>query len=133
MARRLSFEQARDAWLISSDELDLRVGGKSKPLFDTKNNRRTLYSNVDRENVSPVLRMFDFANPDLSIPKRTETSVPQQALFAMNHPFIADRAKQLTATLPDSIQAERVEQLYESLYQRPPTGDEWRQGCDGTG
>ena len=124
MARRLSFEQARDAWLISSDELDLRVGGKSKPLFDTKNNRRTLYSNVDRENVSPVLRMFDFANPDLSIPKRTETSVPQQALFAMNHPFIADRAKQLTATLPDSIQAERVEQLYESLYQRPPTGDE---------
>ena len=130
MARRLSFEQARDAWLISSDELDLRVGGKSKPLFDSKNNRRTLYSHVDRENVSPVLRMFDFANPDLSIPKRTETSVPQQALFAMNHPFIADRAKQLTATIGESDQAERVEQLYESLYQRPPTGDELNLAID---
>ena len=38
-ARRLSFEQARDAWLASSGALDLQVGGKSKPLFDKKNVR----------------------------------------------------------------------------------------------
>lgn len=130
VARRLSFEQARDAWLTSSGELDLRVGGKSKPLFDKKNNRRTLYANVDRENVSPVLRMFDFANPDLSIPKRTETSVPQQALFAMNHPFIADRAKQLTAVFVENDQAQRVERLFASLYQRRPTGDELQLAID---
>ncbi len=29
-----------------------------------------------------VLRVFDFANPDLHIPTRSETTVPQQALFA---------------------------------------------------
>ena len=130
MARRLSFEQARDAWLTTSGELDLRVGGKSKPLFDTKNTRRTLYAIVDRENVPPVLRMFDFANPDLSIAKRTETSVPQQALFVMNHPFIANRAKQLTATFGESDQVERVEWLYASLYQRRPTGHELQLAID---
>lgn len=131
-ARRLSFEQARDAWLASSGELDLQVGGKSNPLFDKKNLRRTLYANIDRESVSPVLRMFDFASPDLSIPQRSETLVPQQALFAMNHPFIADRAKQLTTTLGerDQLDRDRVEQLYVKLYQRRPTGDELQLAFD---
>ena len=131
-ARRLSFEQARDAWLASSGALDLQVGGKSKPLFDKKNVRRTLYANIDRERVSPVLRMFDFASPDLSIPQRSETSVPQQALFALNHPFIADRAKQLTAILVDGDQVDRdrVDQLYVRLYQRRPSGDELKLALD---
>jgi hypothetical protein len=36
-----------------------------------------------------VFRVFDFANPDLHIPQRAETTVSQQALFALNHPFVA--------------------------------------------
>ncbi len=123
-ARRLSFEQARDAWLTVSGELDLRVGGKSQPLFDNKNKRRTLYANIDREKVSPVLRMFDFANPDLSIPQRSETSVPQQALFAMNHPFVAERATHLTTSLIESDPPARIERLYSRIFQRRTTVDE---------
>ncbi len=125
-SRRLSFEQARDAWLHISGELDLRVGGKPRSLFDQKNKRRTLYATIDRERVSPVLRMFDFANPDLSIPQRTETSVPQQALFAMNHPFIAERAIQLIASVNESNSTDRIAKLYNALYQRKPTDDELR-------
>ncbi len=123
-ARRLSFEQARDAWLTVAGELDLRVGGKSQALFDNKNKRRTLYANIDREKVSPVLRMFDFANPDLSIPQRSETSVPQQALFAMNHPFIAERATHLTNNFVESDPTARIERLYVEIFQRKPTSDE---------
>ncbi len=123
-AHRLSFEEARDSWLFASGELDPRVGGKPEPLFDTKNSRRTLYAFIDRESVSPVLRMFDFANPDLSIPQRNETIVPQQALFAMNHPFIAERATRLASLLRSEDPAKRVNQLYLALYQRQPTTDE---------
>ncbi len=125
-SRRLSFEQARDAWLHISGELDLRVGGKPRSLFDQKNKRRTLYATIDRERVSPVLRMFDFANPDLSIPQRTETSVPQQALFAMNHPFMAERAIQVIASVNESNSTDRIAKLYNALYQRKPTDDELR-------
>ncbi len=125
-SRRLSFEQARDAWLHTSGDLDMRVGGKTSSLFDQRNNRRTLYANIDREKVSPVLRMFDFANPDLSIPQRMETSVPQQALFAMNHPFMAERAIQMIAAVNDIDLAKRIAKLYSALYQRRPSDDELR-------
>jgi len=123
-AHRLSFEEARDAWLFTTGELNLGIGGKPEPLFDIQNSRRTLYAFIDRESVSPVLRMFDFANPDLSIPQRSETTVPQQALFTMNHRFIADRAKQITSLLQDEAPENRVSQLYVAVFQREPTIDE---------
>jgi hypothetical protein len=47
---------------------------------------------VDRQNLPGVYRVFDFANPDLHIPQRSETAIPQQALFALNHPFAVARA-----------------------------------------
>jgi len=122
-AHRLSFEEARDAWLASSGELNPRVGGKPEPLFSGKNSRRTLYSLVDRERLPDVLRTFDFANPDLSIPQRNETTVPQQALFGLNHPFIASRAGAITRRLPGDAVA-RVRGLYSRIYQREPSGDE---------
>lgn len=124
---RLSFEEARDAWLAAAGELDLRVGGKPAGLFASGNSRRTLYATVDREDLSPVLRTFDFANPDLSIPQRTDTIVPQQALFGINHPFPAARAVALVQRIESahcSDDAERVHLLYSFLFQRKPTAVE---------
>jgi hypothetical protein len=122
---RLGFEETRDAWLAATGELDLRVGGKPVELFAAQNARRTLYAHVDRERLSPVLRTFDFANPDLSIPQRNDTIVPQQALFGMNHPFLATRARALVRRTDDSKDsAERVRRLYALLYQRAPTAAE---------
>ncbi len=96
--RRLSFEQQRDAWLMAAGQLDLRVGGRARQLFgEGFNSRRTLYGLVDRQFLSGVLRVFDFANPDLHIPQRSETTVPQQALFELNHDFTAAVARQLAA------------------------------------
>ncbi len=123
-AHRLSFEEARDAWLAATGELDLRIGGKPDALFGKQNKRRTLYTLVDRETVPGVMRAFDFANPDLSIPQRSETTVPQQALFGMNHPFIAARAAALVAGLPAGDASARVTRLYSRLYQRQPTATE---------
>src|SRR5262249_34251254 len=89
--------------------------------------RRTIYGVVDRQFLAGVLRVFDFANPDLHIPQRSETTVPQQALFTMNHPFVADRARALVAKLiPAEDPASRIRALYRAGYQRDPTPSQLR-------
>ncbi len=123
---RLSFEELRDAWLSASSEIDLKCGGKPLELFASQNTRRTLYSYIDRERLPDVLRVFDFANPDLSIPERSETVVPQQALFTLNHPFITARANALVriAERAGNDPAKRLALVYSALFQRPPTPEE---------
>ena len=122
---RLSFEEARDAWLAAAGRLNLRVGGRPEGLFAASNTRRTLYALVDRENVPMVMRTFDFANPDLSIPQRTETTVPQQALFGLNHPFVVQQAKALVQNAAASKSDEaKIRHIYAKLFQRSPTSDE---------
>ncbi len=127
---RLTFEEARDTALTASGELDRRVGGRATELFPggETNVRRTLYGLVDRQFLSGVLRIFDFANPDLHIPSRSETTVPQQALFALNHPFLAGRAKVMAGRVRDSRPEEAVRLLYRAAYQREPTSAQVRAG-----
>lgn len=128
---RLTFEEARDAWLASSGRLNLRMGGRPLSLFASDNTRRTLYALVDRENLPAVMRTFDFANPDLSIPQRTETTVPQQALFGLNHPFIVQQAQELARRITSiSNPNERLRFIYESLFQREPTAAEAAQAVE---
>lgn len=122
-SHRLTFEEARDAWLAAAGRLDLSIGGRPLALFAGGNTRRTLYALVDRENVPAVMRTFDFANPDLSIPQRSETTVPQQALFGMNHPFVVQQARALL-NRPDiraAAAAARIRRIYAHLFQRAPT------------
>jgi hypothetical protein len=121
--RRLTFEEARDTLLTVSGELDRKVGGRASELFPAggTNVRRTIYGLVDRQFLPSVLRVFDFANPDLHIPARSETTVPQQALFALNHPFLAGRAKAMIARSRDADPAAAVRRLYRDAYQRAPT------------
>jgi hypothetical protein len=123
---RLSFEELRDAWLSATGEIDLRTGGKPLELFATANTRRTLYTYIDRERLPNVLRVFDFANPDLSIPQRSDTVVPQQALFSLNHPFVAARSRALArvAERAGNDPAQRLGLLFSALFQRPPTPSE---------
>ena len=128
-ARRLSFEEWRDTLLAVSGELDRTIGGRAAELFTagSDNRRRTLYGLVDRQFLTTAMRTFDFANPDLHSPQRSETTVSQQALFAMNHPFVANRARGLVARLgdiPSTDLAGRVRQLYRLAYQRAPTESE---------
>jgi len=126
-ARRLTFEEFRDTLLTVSGRLDPQAGGRAADLLagnGLAHRRRTLYGLVDRQFLPSVLRVFDFANPDLHIPQRSETTVPQQALFALNHPFVADEAKAVVAqaaTQSLASPADTVRSLYRSIYQREPT------------
>lgn len=94
--RRLDFEPMRDGMLHVSGQLDPMLGGKSLDLFkEPFTRRRTLYAFVDRQNLPGTLRIFDFASPDTHSPQRFTTTVPQQALFLMNSPFVLGQAKAL--------------------------------------
>ena len=122
--RRLEFEALRDATLAASGDLDSTMGGMPAELLGATNQRRTVYAFVDRQFLTGVFRTFDFANPDIHVAVRHETTVPQQALFFLNGPFAANRAKALARRFADLAPAERVQQLHQALYQRPATEGE---------
>ena len=125
-SHRLSFEELRDSTLAAAGLLDRTVGGKPVNLFTQPYpGRRTLYGLVDRQFLPGTLRMFDFANPDLHIPQRSETTVPQQALFLMNHPMSLDAVRTVAeqAGAEDDLPA-AVRRLYENVLRRSPTSEE---------
>ncbi|QDT53731.1 Planctomycete cytochrome C [Caulifigura coniformis] len=125
---RLSFEELRDTWLATSGRLEARLGGRSTDLLaaNPPHRRRTLYGSIDRQFVPDVLRMFDVANPDLHSPQRSETTVPQQALFGLNHPLVAECARDLAKQRPDDPEP-FVRLVFQDLYQREPSPDQLSQ------
>jgi hypothetical protein len=81
---------------------------------------------VDRYNLDPTYRTFDFPNPDSSSPKRATTTVPQQALYLLNSPFVAEQAKFLASRpeLESGTSDDRIKHLYEILFNRAPDARE---------
>ena len=116
--------------IAASEEFDLTVGGKAVDMLSALPSggfRRAIYGQVDRQFLPTVFNVFDFANPDLHTPERNETTVPQQALFKLNHPFVAGRARALAARANrqeyDST-SDRIRLLFQWTYQREPTPTE---------
>jgi hypothetical protein len=91
--QRLDFEALRDALLVTAGRLDRTWGGPSVELTVPGANRRTVYGLIDRQGLPGMLATFDFASPDAHSPQRYTTTVPQQALFLMNSPLMADLAR----------------------------------------
>jgi len=130
--RRLSFESMRDTMLSISGELDLQSGGPPKELFgEGASTRRSIYGKIDRQFLPSVLRVFDFANPELHAPRRYRTNVPQQALFLMNSKFTIERAKALSLRVendyPNGDIKAKIIRFYEYVYCRRPNSEEINQ------
>ena len=124
---RLDFESLRDALLFASGELDPTLGGRPVDLTVAPYPaRRTLYGRVDRQFLPPVFRVFDFPNPDMHAPQRIGTTVPQQALYLMNNPFVQEQARALASRAESTCTAtpERVEWLYQQVFQRAATAEQ---------
>lgn len=126
--RRLGFEPMRDTLLAAAGKLDRTVGGPSVQNFLAGNaTRRTLYAHLDRLNVPGIYRTFDFPSPDSTSAKRSETTVPPQALFLMNHPFVMECAKNLV-NRPDVASLtepnKKLDRVFAILYSRQPTDRE---------
>jgi mono/diheme cytochrome c family protein len=122
--RRLDFECMRDALLATTGGLDAALGGRPVDLSQAPfTGRRTLYGFIDRLNLDPMFATFDFASPDVTAAERPTTMVPQQALFAMNHPFVVERARAICSQEPFRAgdDAAKARLLYRVLFQRAPT------------
>ncbi len=125
---RLDFEGTRDTLLAVSGALDRTMGGQPVDLAqDPGPTRRTVYGYINRAALPEFFNTFDFAPPDISSPMRVMTTVPQQALFLMNSPFVIQQAKALS-TRPEVVKAAsteaKVKTIYRLLYQRAPSSTE---------
>ncbi|MCA9135208.1 MAG: PSD1 domain-containing protein [Planctomycetales bacterium] len=122
---RLTFEELRDSLLQASGGFDARMGGKPFDLFTTQDARRTIYALIDRQYLPSALRTFDFASPELHVPRRSETSVPQQALFTMNHDMVLRHARLLAESVQGVADPKlRVGRMFQQTLQRDPTSSE---------
>jgi hypothetical protein len=123
--KRLTWEELRDNLLVAAGRLDPKVGGRSVDMFSTPfTTRRAVYGFIDRQNLPGTFRAFDMALPDTHAPQRFTTTVPQQALFLMNSPFVLEQARAMAARANDPDSAERIAALYRLAYSRAPTADE---------
>ena len=125
--QRLTLEEMRDSLIAASHELDRTIGGKPvdqlwEPPFSQ---RRTLYGTVDRQFLPGLMRVFDFANPDLHIAQRAETTAPQQAIFFLNHPLVLRQSRKLAAGMADIESPEqRIGDLFQAVLVRQPEPSE---------
>jgi hypothetical protein len=121
--RRLEVESWRDAMLAVAGNLNDTVGGPSTDLANPENCRRTLYGMVSRHELNPLLRLFDFPDPNVTSDGRTVTTVPLQQLFVLNSEFMVRNAKALSARLAslEKDDSGRIRQAFLILYGRPVT------------
>ena len=79
-----------------------------------------------RNRRSRFLMLFDGPDPNASTPVRDLTTVPTQALFFINDPFLHGRADALANRVmaSASTDAGRLEQACQLLYQRSATSAE---------
>ena len=129
--QRLDFESMRDTLLQVAGNLSPASDGRPVDLLKPKDggyaSQRAVYGAIDRNNLPVLFRTFDFANPDLSTAQRDTTTVPQQALFFLNSPFVMEQACIMTrqpAYQRLSDETARVRYLYQQAYQREPTAQE---------
>lgn len=126
--QHLHIESIRDSMLAVSDRLDHRMRGHAEKLWGKDHTtRRAIYGYVNRFNLDPTLRAFDFPSPMQTQAGRGESIVAQQALFTMNSPFVIDQANGLVDSSEFAnceSDEQRIEYLFERVYQRKPVVNE---------
>ena len=138
--RRLTAEELRDTLLAVSGTLDPTPGGPHpfppesswtftqhgpfKALYD--NTQRSVYQMVQRTQRHPFLALFDGADPNASSPQRSQSTVPTQALYFLNDPFLHAQAQALATRLLAATDAPRarLDLATRLLYSRPPSPEE---------
>jgi hypothetical protein len=141
--RRLEAEGIRDGLLVSSGLLqpgrpdgapfDRSVGGDlgkvskkggKAPSDVILKPIRSVYLPVFRSRLPGMFTVFDFAEPDQVNGQRNVTTVPTQALFFLNNPFVLKTASAHAAQLldlEDATDADRVQKAYAAVLGRFPS------------
>ena len=139
--RRLDPETLRDAMLQAAGTLDLTpmdssvwyLGDQATAVGANTNRRRTDFPNrsvylpVIRNDLPELFDVFDFADPQTTTGRRSETMVATQGLFVLNDESVMAAAeataKRLLKEVPSSDEA-RVNRMYELIVGSPPDDEE---------
>ncbi|MFO0906471.1 MAG: PSD1 and planctomycete cytochrome C domain-containing protein [Pirellulales bacterium] len=141
--RRLQGEAIRDAILRISGRLDPTLFGGSVPVHLTPfmqgrgrpggsgpvdgAGRRSLYTEVRRNFLPPMMLAYDTPIPFSTVGARNTSNVPAQALILMNDPLVVEQSRKWAERVlaaGEAPPAERIARLYEESLGRLPTTDE---------
>jgi hypothetical protein len=148
--RRLEAECVRDAILAVSGRLDRTMygpgvmphltdfmagrgrPGTSGPLDGA--GRRSIYVNVRRNFLTPMLLAFDYPVPFTTMGRRSVSNVPAQALTLMNNPFVEQQAELWARrVLAEKDSRKRVAGMYETALGRLPSAEEMSDAMEFVG
>jgi len=142
--RRLDAESIRDGILSVAGNLDRRLPERHpfpdiaewhwtqhnpfKMVYPTQH--RSVYLMRQRIQRHPFLVLFDAPDANVSTEIRTNSIVPQQALFLMNNPFMQEQSSAFANRMIQAAAAEkdRVASGIEMAWCRPATDDEVARG-----
>ena len=144
--RRLSAEEIRDAILAVTGELDPAVA-EAHPFPDAttfgfsqhgpfaavyEHNRRSVYLMIQRLKRHPFLALFDGADPNASTAERTVTTVPTQALYFLNDPFLHVASERWAQRLiiSDPRPERQLELAWNAALGRKPSPAELQESLD---
>jgi len=141
--RRLESEAIRDGILVVSESLNDTIYGPPVPMYLTEfmqgrgrpgasgplngNGRRSIYQEVRRNFLEPMMTTFDRPIPFTTFGRRDVTNVPSQSLILMNDPFVIAQAeimaKKLLAHGNLSFN-QKIEWVYMRAFSRKPSENE---------
>jgi hypothetical protein len=143
---RLDAECVRDAILLASGRLDLRMGGPSDRQFDlqpgihvtphvdytkfdpdsVEGGRRSVYRFLFRTLPDPFMEALDCPAGDQLVATRNNSVTVQQALALWNDAFVARHAEHFAARLTrlHDRRASRINVACKCVWGRPPTAQE---------
>jgi hypothetical protein len=146
--RRLEAEALRDAMLQVAGKLDLNAPKGSPVAQRGEGNasrrpggpggfgpggdptasdvHRSVYMPIVRDGLPEVLTLFDFPDPSLIIGERPTTTVPAQALYLLNNPFVIRMSEEMADRLITGKDDDksRIGEAYLLCYSRPPSDKE---------
>ena len=85
--------------------------------------RRTIYVEVRRNFLSPMMLAFDLPLPDSTSGRRTVSNLPAQSLILMNDPFVVEQAEAWGKRMAldfERTEDARIVSIYETALNRRP-------------
>jgi hypothetical protein len=129
--QRLEAEIIRDSMLAVSGKLDETLYGPGT--LDEGHTRRSIYFQIKRSKLVPMMQLFDQPEPLVSVGNRPSTTIAPQALALLNSPQIRDYAHGFARQLVPAYKkspAAAVKQGYSRAIARSPDDDELRSSLD---
>jgi hypothetical protein len=132
--RRLGAEQLRDAILAIGGQLKFNTRGPTYSAaltadfgYKFADPIRSVYVPVFRNALPEMFEAFDFPSPCAIAGKRNASTVPTQALFFLNHPWVHENAQAAAhrATAETARNdTERIDRAYRATLGRVPNESE---------